>query len=200
MIVGAAAGGQQQNLVLTVQGLGWALILSILLVYLLMVALYDAYRAPFVIMFAVPAAAVGAFGCLAITHQGLNLYSIIGVIMLVGLVSKNGILLVDLAGHRVKAGMSKLAAIEEAARVRFRPIVMTTVSMIAGMTPLALALDSGSVAKRSLGTVVIGGLASSLVLTLLIVPIIFIWIAPGPPAKKPTPEVPDATPQLAEAH
>ncbi len=181
VIVGAAPGGNQQNLILTVQGLGWALALSIVLVYLLMVALYDAYRAPFVIMFAVPVAAIGAFGFLAITHQGLNLYSIIGVVMLVGLVSKNGILLVDLAGHRVRSGIDKITAIEEAARVRFRPIVMTTVSMIAGMTPLALALDPGSVAKRSLGTVVIGGLTSSLVLTLVLVPIMFIWIAPGPP-------------------
>jgi HAE1 family hydrophobic/amphiphilic exporter-1 len=193
VIVGAAAGGTQQNLLLTVQGLGWALALSIVLVYLLMVALYDAYRAPFVIMFAVPVAAIGAFGFLALTHQGLNLYSIIGVVMLVGLVSKNGILLVDLAGHRVRAGIDKVTAIEEAARVRFRPIVMTTVSMIAGMTPLALALDPGSVAKRSLGTVVIGGLTSSLVLTLVLVPIMFIWIAPGPPKKKPQAELPAAT-------
>ena len=108
VIVGAAAGGTQQNLLLTVQGLGWALLLSVILVYLLMVALYDAYRAPFVIMFAVPVAAIGAFGFLAITHQGLNLYSIIGVVMLVGLVSKNGILLVDFAGQRVRAGIDKV--------------------------------------------------------------------------------------------
>jgi HAE1 family hydrophobic/amphiphilic exporter-1 len=188
--VGAAAGGTQQNLALTVNGLGIALLLSIGLVYLLMVALYDAYRAPFVIMFAVPVAAIGAFGALALTHQSLNLYSLIGVIMLVGLVSKNGILLVDLARHRVSAGLDKVAAIQESARERFRPIVMTTVSMIAGMTPLALALDPGSVAKRSLGTVVIGGLLSSLVLTLVVVPIVFVWMAPGPP-EKPAPAYPD---------
>jgi HAE1 family hydrophobic/amphiphilic exporter-1 len=181
--VGAAAGGTQQNLALTVNGLGIALVLSIGLVYLLMVALYDAYRAPFVIMFAVPVAAIGAFGALALTRQSLNLYSLIGTVMLVGLVSKNGILLVDLARHRVTAGLDKAAAIKESARERFRPIVMTTVSMIAGMTPLALALDPGSVAKRSLGTVVIGGLTSSLVLTLVLVPIIYVWLAPGPPKK-----------------
>jgi HAE1 family hydrophobic/amphiphilic exporter-1 len=183
--VGAAAGGTQQNLVQTVNGLGIALLLSLALVYLLMVALYDAYRAPFVIMFAVPVAAIGAFGALAITHQSLNLYSLIGTIMLIGLVSKNGILLVDFARHRVTAGVEKVAAITEAARERFRPIVMTTVSMIAGMTPLALALDQGSLAKRSLGTVVIGGLTSSLVLTLVLVPIIFVWLAPGPPTFLP---------------
>jgi HAE1 family hydrophobic/amphiphilic exporter-1 len=183
--VGAAAGGTQQNLVQTVSGLGVALLLSLALVYLLMVGLYDAYRVPFVIMFAVPVASIGALGALAITRQSLNLYSMIGAIMLIGLVSKNGILLVDFARHRVLAGLDKAAAIKEAARERFRPIVMTTMSMIAGMMPLALALDQGSIAKRSLGTVVIGGLASSLVLTLVLVPIIFVWIAPGPPARSP---------------
>jgi HAE1 family hydrophobic/amphiphilic exporter-1 len=114
--------------------------------------------------------AVGAFGSLALTHQSLNLFSLIGVIMLVGLVSKNGILLVDFAILKVEAGLDKVAAIRQAARERFRPIVMTTVSMIAGMMPLALALDPGSEAKRSLGTVVIGGLTSSLLLTLVLVP------------------------------
>jgi HAE1 family hydrophobic/amphiphilic exporter-1 len=183
VIIGTAAGGVQQNLLQTVDGLWNALILSLLLVYLLLVALYDAYRAPFVIMFAVPVAAIGALGSLALTHQSLNLYSLIGTIMLIGLVSKNGVLLVDLARHRVIAGWDKAAAIQEAARERFRPIVMTTVSMIAGMLPLALSLDQGSVAKRSLGTVVIGGLTSSLVLTLVLVPVMYIWIAPGPKKK-----------------
>jgi hydrophobic/amphiphilic exporter-1 (mainly G- bacteria), HAE1 family len=183
VIVGATAGGTQQNLVRTVNGLSIALVLSLGLVYLLMVALYDAYRVPLVIMFAVPVAAIGAFGGLALSHQSLNLYSLIGVIMLVGLVSKNGILLIDFARNHVAAGLDKAAAIKEAARERFRPIVMTTVAMIAGMTPLALALDPGSAAKRSLGTVVIGGLTSSLLLTLVLVPIVFIWLAPGPPAR-----------------
>ena len=185
VIVGTGAGGNQANLLQTVNGLGVSLILSFSLVYLLMIALYNAYRAPLVIMFAVPVAAVGAFGALAITGQTLNLFSLIGVVMLVGLVSKNGILLVDFAELKVKAGMEKFAAMKAAARERFRPIVMTTVSMIAGMLPLALALDPGSAAKRSLGTVVIGGLTSSLLLTLVIVPIVFVWIAPGPPQPEP---------------
>ena len=180
VIVSAAAGGNQQNLVQTVNGLGTALLLSFGLVYLLMIALYNAYRVPLVILFAVPVAAVGAFGSLALTRQSLNLFSLIGVIMLVGLVSKNGILLVDFAILKVEAGLDKVAAIRQAARERFRPIVMTTVSMIAGMMPLALALDPGSAAKRSLGTVVIGGLTSSLLLTLVLVPCVYIWFAPGP--------------------
>jgi HAE1 family hydrophobic/amphiphilic exporter-1 len=173
-----------------------SLILSFALVFLLMIALYDAYRAPLVIMFAIPVAAIGAFGALAITGQSLNLFSLIGVVMLVGLVSKNGILLVDFAQLKVSAGLDKLTAIKQAARERFRPIVMTTVSMISGMLPLALALDPGSAAKRSLGTVVIGGLTSSLLLTLILVPVVYLWIAPGPPpALQPQPLGGDGLPQ-----
>jgi HAE1 family hydrophobic/amphiphilic exporter-1 len=183
VIVGTGSGGTQQNLNQTVSGIGLSLLLSALLVYLLMVALYDAYRVPLVIMFSIPVAAVGAFGFLAITRQSLNLFSLIGLVMLVGLVSKNGILLVDFANRKVEAGVDKLSAIRQAAFERFRPIVMTTVSMIAGMTPLALALDPGSAAKRSLGTVVIGGLTSSLLLTLVLIPVVYMWIAPGPKTK-----------------
>ncbi|HYZ16506.1 MAG TPA: efflux RND transporter permease subunit, partial [Candidatus Acidoferrum sp.] len=146
VLVGAAPGGNQQNITQTVTEMGSALILSFVLVYLLMVALYNAYRVPLVIMFAIPVAAIGAFGALALTHQTLNLYSLIGVIMLVGLVSKNGILLVDFAILKVESGIDKLTAIKESARERFRPIVMTTVSMIAGMLPLAIALDPTSAA------------------------------------------------------
>jgi HAE1 family hydrophobic/amphiphilic exporter-1 len=192
VIVGTGSGGNQANLAQTVNGLGLSLLLSFSLVYLLMVALYNAYRAPLVIMFAVPVAAVGALGALAITSQTLNLFSLIGVVMLVGLVSKNGILLVDFAELKVATGMQKFDAIKLAARERFRPIVMTTVSMISGMLPLALALDPGSASKRSLGTVVIGGLTSSLILTLVVVPIMFIWIAPGP--KGTSPEKPEGQP------
>jgi HAE1 family hydrophobic/amphiphilic exporter-1 len=183
VIIRQSAGGSQQNLSQTISGISVSLVLSFMLVYLLMIALYDAYRAPLVIMFSVPVAAIGAFGALALTHQSLNLFSLIGIVMLVGLVSKNGILLVDFAHVKVLAGLDKRSAIVQAARERFRPIIMTTFAMICGMLPLALALDEGSVAKRSLGTVVIGGLTSSLLLTLVLIPVVYLWIAPGPPAK-----------------
>src|SRR5690348_8974734 len=98
-------------------------------------------------------------GALALTHQTLNLFSLIGTIMLVGLVTKNGILLVDFANILRERGYGKAAAILESARVRFRPIVMTTVSMIAGMAPLAFALVPGMETRQGLGIVVIGGLA-----------------------------------------
>lgn len=171
-------GGNQEALANTVTGMSISLALSILLVYLLMVALYNSYRTPFVIMFSVPVAVVGALGSLAITHQTLNLFSFIGAVLLIGLVSKNGILLVDFANRLRREGRDEGEAIRETAFERFRPIVMTTVAMIAGMLPLALALDPGSQAERSLGTVVIGGLTSSLLLTLLLVPVVYMRLAP----------------------
>jgi hydrophobic/amphiphilic exporter-1 (mainly G- bacteria), HAE1 family len=188
VVVRPQAGGNQQNLADTTSGVGAALGLSFLLVYLLMVALYDSYRLPFIIMFAIPVASVGAFGALALTHQTLNLFSMIGVVMLVGLVSKNGILLVELASEKARAGVDRVTAISEAAHERFRPIVMTTASMIAGMLPIALALDPGAGSRRALGVVVIGGLSSSLLLTLLLVPVAFVRFAPrfAGPAKGST--------------
>jgi hydrophobic/amphiphilic exporter-1 (mainly G- bacteria), HAE1 family len=172
------AGGNQASLAQTVLEMTISLGLSILLVYLLMVALYNGYVTPFIIMFTVPVAVVGALGALALTHQTLNLFSLIGSILLVGLVAKNGILLVDFANQLRERGLTKLEAIRESALARFRPIVMTTVAMIAGMLPLALALDPGSQAERPLGIVVIGGLSSSLVLTLLLIPIMYLRFAP----------------------
>lgn len=166
-------GGNQSQLANTIQGMSIALMLSTLLVYLLMVALYNSYRTPFIIMFAVPVAAVGALGSLALTHQTLNLFSLIGTVLLIGLVTKNGILLVDFANARQREGLDRVSAIQEAAHERFRPIMMTTIAMIAGMMPLAFALDPGAQAAMSLGTVVIGGLLSSLLLTLLLVPVVY---------------------------
>jgi len=176
--VRANPNGNQQNLKDTVTGMAAALALSFLLVYLLMVALYNNYSTPFIIMFSVPVASVGAIGALALTGQTLNLFSLIGTVMLVGLVSKNGILLVDYANTLRRRGYAKLEALRQSARVRFRPIVMTTASMIAGMTPLALGLVQGSQVRQSLGIVVIGGLISSLLLTLVLVPVAYMRFAP----------------------
>jgi len=175
--VAASSGGNEQAVAQTVRGMAIALGLSTLLVYLLMVALYNSYRTPFIIMFAVPVAIVGALGSLALTHQTLNLFSLIGSVLLIGLVTKNGILLVDFANARRRAGLDRRAAMREAASERFRPIIMTTAAMIAGMLPLALSLDPGAQAEASLGTVVIGGLASSLALTLVLVPVVYVAFA-----------------------
>jgi HAE1 family hydrophobic/amphiphilic exporter-1 len=200
--------GQQDFMNQTLQGLGRGLILSVILVFLLMVALYNSYRDPFIILFSVPVAAVGALGALVVTHKTLNLFSLIGTILLVGIATKNGILIVDYANTLRVRGMAKLDAIRESCFTRFRPIVMTSVSVMIGNLPLALALDPGSGSRSSLGIVIIGGVFSSLVLTLLLVPNVYVWLAPGdasfrkhapPPPESERPEPtrrPERTPEL----
>jgi HAE1 family hydrophobic/amphiphilic exporter-1 len=201
--VAPSAGGNEQEVASTVSGMSLALALSTVLVYLLMVALYNSYRTPFIIMFAVPVAVVGALGSLALTHQTLNLFSLIGSVLLIGLVTKNGILLVDFADMRQREGLGRIEAIKEAARERFRPIMMTTAAMIAGMIPLAFVLDPGAQAEASLGTVVIGGLSSSLLLTLLLVPVVYVALAATPSrttdSAVPPPGAPRVTPSLSDA-
>jgi hydrophobic/amphiphilic exporter-1 (mainly G- bacteria), HAE1 family len=174
-----AAQGQQDLMNQALTALLSSLAISIALVFLLIVALYNSYRTPFVTLFAIPVAVIGALGALWITHNTLNLYSLLGMILLVGLVTKNGILLVDYADTvRVRDGRSREEGIREAASTRFRPIIMTTLAMVAGMLPLALGLEPGTSTRASLAIVVIGGLLSSLALTLFIVPIMYRWIAP----------------------
>jgi HAE1 family hydrophobic/amphiphilic exporter-1 len=201
--VAPSSGGNEQEVSSTVSGMSLALALSTVLVYLLMVALYNSYRTPFIIMFAVPVAVVGALGSLALTHQTLNLFSLIGAVLLIGLVTKNGILLVDFADMRQRDGLGRIDAMKEAARERFRPIMMTTAAMIAGMIPLAFVLDPGAQAEASLGTVVIGGLSSSLLLTLLLVPVVYVALAATPSRTTdgavPPPGAPRATPSLTDA-
>lgn len=157
--------------------LGLALLASILLVYLIMVALYNSWVYPFVVLFSVPVALVGALLALALTAKTLNIFSIFGLIMLVGLVSKNAILLVDRANQVRTEGRSVLYAILEAGRTRLRPILMTTLAMVIGMLPLALGTGAGSELNAPLAWVLIGGLSSSMFLTLLLVPTIYYSVA-----------------------
>jgi len=174
----ANSNGTQQNLTDTLNGMALALIFGMLLVFLLMVALYNSYLSPLIIMFSVPVAVVGALGGLAITRESLNAFSLIGTVLLIGLVTKNGILLVDYANQLRERGLDRLEAIRESARVRFRPIVMTTAAMVFGMLPLALGLDHAVQSRRSLGIVVIGGLISSLLLTLILIPVVYVRLSP----------------------
>jgi len=174
-----AALGQQDLMGQTLVTLGTSLAVSLILVFLMIVALYNSYRTPFVTLFAIPLATIGAFGALWITHSTLNLYSLIGMVLLVGLVTKNGILLVDYADTvRKTEGRTREEGMTEAAQTRFRPIMMTTIAMVAGMLPLALGLEPGGQSRASLAIAVIGGLLSSLALTLFIVPIMYSWLAP----------------------
>ncbi|HMF27542.1 MAG TPA: efflux RND transporter permease subunit, partial [Candidatus Cybelea sp.] len=150
-----------------------ALGLSLIAVYCILAVLYRSYALPLVVMLTVPLASIGAFGSLLIFRAPLNLYSMLGVIMLVGLVAKNGILLVEYAERAVREGIAATEAMTQAAEARFRPILMTTLAMIAGMLPLALGAAAGAEYRRALGIVVIGGLSTSLLLTLFVVPAVY---------------------------
>ncbi len=175
--VHAVADGDADLFNQTFQSMGIALATSFMLVYMLMVVLYGSFVEPFVIMFSVPVAIVGALVGLAIHQQTLNLFSLIAIVMLFGLVAKNGILLVDYANQQRKArGLDVYAAMQAAAATRFRPILMTTAAMIFGMLPLSLGLTEGAEQRASMGTVLIGGLLSSLVLTLVLVPVVYTFV------------------------
>ncbi len=153
--------------------LGVALVASILLVYLVMVALYDSFSTPFVVLFSIPLSFIGALLLLALTNQTLNIFTILGIIMLIGLVAKNAILLVDFANHRKEHGDSTHDALVAANHARLRPILMTTIAMVFGMIPIALATGDGADTNRGLAIVIIGGLLSSLLLTLVVVPVVY---------------------------
>ncbi len=156
--------------------LGLALLAAVIFVFMIMIALYDSYVDPFIILFSIPVAIVGAMLALALTMKTLNIFSILGIIMLVGLVGKNAILLVDRANQRKRDGESTYDAIIDAGESRIRPIIMTTTAMVIGMLPLALAQDSGSEWKSGLAWAIIGGLISSMFLTLVLVPVIYVKI------------------------
>ncbi len=154
--------------------LGLALLAAILFMYMIMVALYDSYVYPFVVMFSVPVAMVGALLALALTMKALSIFSILGIIMLVGLVGKNAILLVDRTNQtRQEKGLSTFEALLEAGETRLRPILMTTVAMVFGMLPIAMSASAGSDWKSGLAWAIVGGLISSLLLTLVLVPVVY---------------------------
>jgi HAE1 family hydrophobic/amphiphilic exporter-1 len=165
--------GNQQRTRESFQSLAIALIVAIVLVYLVMVALYESLVYPFVVLFSLPLATIGAFLALALTMEDLSIFSIIGMIMLMGLVAKNGILLVDFTNQLKEEGMSLTEALIEAGRERFRPILMTTLAMIFGMMPIALNKSPGAEVKNGMAWVIIGGLTSSLLLTLVVVPCVY---------------------------
>ncbi|MFT3912117.1 MAG: efflux RND transporter permease subunit [Ferruginibacter sp.] len=156
--------------------MGLALIASIIFVYLIMVALYDSYIYPFVVLFSIPVAMVGALLALALTMQSLNIFSILGIIMLIGLVAKNAILLVDYTNHLKEKGYKVIDALIESGRTRLRPILMTTIAMVIGMLPLALASGAGAEWKNGMALALIGGLTSSMLLTLVVVPVMYVIV------------------------
>ncbi len=156
--------------------LGLALLAGILFVYMIMVALYDSYVYPFVVLFSIPVAMVGALLALALTMNSLSIFSILGIIMLVGLVGKNAILLVDRTNQMKNEGLSTYDALIEAGQIRLRPIIMTTLTMVFGMLPIALSTSAGSEWKAGLAWALVGGLTSSMFLTLLVVPVVYSYM------------------------
>ncbi|MCX6640695.1 MAG: efflux RND transporter permease subunit [bacterium] len=167
------AFGEVENMRQMVSDMVQAILLSILFVYMILVVLYESYIHPLTVMFSVPVALIGAIVGLAMTGYSLSMFSMIGILILMGLVTKNGILLVDFTNQLRRGGMERREAILTAGPMRLRPILMTTMTMVVGMLPLALALGEGSDIRAGMGIVIIGGLISSLLLTLVLVPVMY---------------------------
>ena len=151
-----------------------SLFAAILLVYMVMVVLYDSFSRPFVVLFSIPLSFIGALIALALANMSLNIFTLLGMIMLIGLVAKNAIMLVDFANHRKQEGEDTITALIQANHARLRPILMTTIAMVAGMIPLAIASSAGAEINNALAIVIIGGLLSSLFLTLIVVPLVYL--------------------------
>ena len=153
--------------------LGSVLLISFLLIYLIMVALYDSFVYPFVVLFSIPVAAIGAFFALNLSLSNLSLFALLGLIMLMGLVVKNAILIVDFTNQLKAEGKHFKEALIIAGKGRMRPILMTTLSMVVGMLPIAMATGTAAEWKNGLAWVIIGGLLSSLIMTVFLVPMVY---------------------------
>jgi multidrug efflux pump len=155
----------------------FAFLLALGLIYLILAAQFESFIDPFIIMLTVPLALAGAVLSLGLFGQTLNIFSQIGMIVLIGLVTKNGILIVEYANHVRDRGMSKVDAAIEGAALRFRPILMTSLAMIFGALPIALSLGAASTSRRPLGMVIVGGVTYSLILSLYIVPVVYTFLS-----------------------
>lgn len=158
----------------------FAFILALLLIYLILAAQFESFVDPFIIMFTVPLAICGAYISLYIFGQTLNIFSQIGMIMLIGLVTKNGILIVEFANQQREEGLSRMEAVLEASRLRLRPILMTSLAMALGSLPLALSLGDASTSRQPLGIVIVGGVLFSLALTLFVIPAMYTYLSRKP--------------------
>ncbi|HMI78035.1 MAG TPA: efflux RND transporter permease subunit, partial [Ferruginibacter sp.] len=155
----------------------FAFILALILIFLVLSAQFESFIDPFIIMFTVPLAIAGALLSLQLFGQTLNIFSQIGMIMLIGLVTKNGILIVEFANKIQLTGVKKIPAVIDAAVARFRPILMTSLAMSLGALPLALSLGDASTSRIPLGIVIVGGIMFSLVLTLFVIPAMYSFLS-----------------------
>lgn len=169
--------GQSRDFAESTASLMFIFALAIVLIYLVLAAQFESFRDPFIILFTVPLAIFGTLVSLWYFNQTLNIFSQIGIIMLIGLIAKNGILIIEFANQRQDQGMNVMDAIMDAAAVRFRPILMTSISTILGILPIALALGAGAESRTSMGIAVIGGLLIGSFLTLYIIPAIYSYLA-----------------------
>jgi multidrug efflux pump len=155
----------------------FAFVLALVLIYLVLAAQFESFIDPLTIMFTVPLAICGAFISLWLFDQTLNIFSQIGMIMLIGLVTKNGILIVEFANQKREQGIEKFEAVIEASRMRLRPILMTSLAMALGSLPIALSIGDASTSRIPLGIVIIGGILFSLVLTLYVIPAMYSYMS-----------------------
>jgi multidrug efflux pump subunit AcrB len=175
--VKASFVGQVDLMRSTFGGLGLALGLAVMVVFMIMATQFKSLRLPFAMLFTIPVSLVGIVGALVAAGQGFSITALMGVLMVIGIAVSNGILLVDHANRSVQAGMNRVEAIVEAARVRFVPIAMTSLATIAGLLPTALGLEQSAESNRPLALAVVGGLASSTLLSLFLVPTMFTLLA-----------------------
>ncbi len=168
--------GAAQAFQASLRGLGLLLVTAVLVIYLVLGILYESFIHPLTILTALPFAGFGALLTLLVCHTELNIYSFVGIIMLVGLVKKNGIMMVDFAIEARREGLSPRDAIARACSIRFRPITMTTVAALMGTLPIALGLGAGAESRRPLGLAVVGGLLFSQALTLFVTPVFYTYM------------------------
>jgi multidrug efflux pump len=172
-----ALAGDSKDFKESSSSLMFAFMLAIILIFLVLAAQFESFKDPFIVMMTVPLALTGALLFMWYFNVTMNIFSQIGIIMLIGLVTKNGILIVEFANQRKESGMSKMDAIKFAAASRFRPILMTSLATILGILPLALGLGEGAQSRVSMGIAVVGGMVFSTFLTLFVVPAIYTYIS-----------------------
>jgi HAE1 family hydrophobic/amphiphilic exporter-1 len=158
------------------KNIAFAMALAIIMVYMILASQFESFVHPFTIMFSLPVSFIGAMGLLLITGERINIFSLIGIIMLMGLVTKNAILLVDYTITLRHKGMERNEALLKAGPVRLRPILMTTAAMVFGMLPTALKIGEGAELRAPMAIAVIGGLITSTLLTLVVVPVVYTLI------------------------
>jgi multidrug efflux pump len=177
--------GESREFVESSGGLYWLFVVALIFIYLVLAAQFESFIHPLSILFSVPLAVFGALLTLFIFRQSLNIYSQIGLIMLIGLVTKNAILIVEYSNQRRARGEPLIDAVVRASRIRLRPILMTTFTTILGVMPIALGLGAGADSRKPLGLAVVGGLVGSMFLTLMLVPVVYTLLARFEPVRKP---------------